>query len=34
LVPFMFKAGREHKKECCETRIDIDRRLRKTLADW
>lgn len=34
LVSFMFKAGRDHKKECRETRIDIDRRLRKTLADW
>lgn len=34
LASFMFKAGREHKKECRETRIDIDRRLRKTLANW
>jgi hypothetical protein len=34
LVSFLFKAGREHKKECRETRIDIDTRLRKTLADW
>ncbi|MBQ9269090.1 MAG: acyl-CoA thioester hydrolase [Oscillospiraceae bacterium] len=34
LVSFMFKAGKEHKKECRETRIDIDRRLRKALAAW
>ena len=34
LVSFMFKAGKEHKKECRETRIDIDRRLKKALADW
>ena len=30
----MFKAGKEHKKECRETRIDIDRRLKKALAEW
>ena len=34
LVSFMFKAGKEHPKECRETRIDIDRRLRKVLAEW
>ena len=34
LVSYMFKAGKEHKKECRETRIDIDRRLKKALADW
>ena len=34
LVSFMFKAGKEHKKECRETRIDIDRRLKKALAGW
>jgi pimeloyl-ACP methyl ester carboxylesterase len=34
LVSFMFKAGKEHKKECRETRIDIDRRLKKALAEW
>ena len=34
LVSFMFKAGKEHKKECKETRIDIDRRLKKALAEW
>lgn len=27
LVSFMFKAGKEHKKECRKTRIDIDRRM-------
>ena len=34
LVSFMFRAGKEHKKECLETRIDIDRRLRSALAEW
>ena len=34
LVAYMFRAGKEHKKECRATRIDIDRRLKKALADW
>ena len=34
LVSFMFRAGKEHKKECRKTRIDIDRRLKKALAEW
>ena len=34
LVSFMFKAGREYPKECRQTRIDIDRRLQKVLAEW
>jgi len=34
LVSFMFRAGKEHKKECRETRIDIDRRLKKALEEW
>ena len=34
LVSFMFRAGKEHKKECRETRIDIDRRLKRALAEW
>ena len=34
LVSYMFRAGKEHKKECRDTRIDIDRRLKKALADW
>ena len=34
LVSIMFKAGKAYKKECRETRIDIDRRLRKALAEW
>ena len=34
LVSFMFKAGREYKKECRETRMDIDRRLRDALGKW
>ena len=34
LVKFMFRAGREHPKECKAARIDIDRRLRATLQAW
>ena len=34
LVSFMFKAGKEHPRECRETRLDIDRRLKKALAEW
>ena len=34
LVSVMFKAGKEHPKECKETRIDIDRRLKKAFAEW
>ena len=34
LVSMMFRAGKEHPEECRKTRIDIDRRLRKLLAEW
>ena len=34
LVSYMFRAGKEHKKECRDTRNDIDRRLKRALADW
>jgi len=34
IVSMMFKAGKQYPKECRETRIDIDRRLRKALAEW
>lgn len=34
LVSLMFRAGREHPKECRQTRTDIDRRLRKILNEW
>jgi len=34
LVSIMFKAGKKHLKECRETWIDIDRRLKKALAEW
>ena len=34
LVRLMFRAGREHPKECKATRIDIDRRLRAALRAW
>ena len=34
LISYMFRAGKEHKKECRDTRIDIDRRLKQALTDW
>ncbi len=34
LVSMMFRAGKEHPEECQKTRIDIDRRLKKLLAEW
>ena len=34
LVRFMFKAGKEHPKECRETRVDIDRKLQKAIREW
>lgn len=34
LVKIMFKAAKEHPKECKETRIDIDKRLKKALKEW
>ena len=34
LVKLMFRAGREHPKECKATRIDIDRRLQAALQAW
>ena len=34
LVSMMFSAAKAHPKECLETRIDIDRRLRAALAQW
>ena len=34
LVRIMFKAGKEHPKECRETRIDIDKRLQKAIRKW
>ncbi len=34
LVSFMFAEGKKHSKECRETRIDIDRRLKQAIADW
>ncbi len=34
LVHFMFRAGKEHPKECRETRIDIDKRLQKAILEW
>lgn len=34
LVKLMFRAGREHPKECRATRVDIDLRLRAALKAW
>ena len=34
LASYMFRAGKEHKKECRDTRIDIDRKLKQALTDW
>jgi hypothetical protein len=34
LVSFMFRAGKEHPKECRETRLELDRRLQKALREW
>lgn len=34
LVRIMFRAGKQYPKECRETRIDIDKRLRQVLLDW
>ena len=34
LVSFMFKEGRQHKNECKQTRLDIDKRLTKVFTEW
>ena len=34
LVRIMFRAGKQYPKECRETRIDIDRRLRQVFLNW
>ena len=34
LVRTMFRAAKEHPKECLQTRIDIDKRLRQVFCDW
>ena len=34
LVKIMFRAGKEHPKECRETRLDIDCRLTELLRSW
>lgn len=34
LVSMVFRAGREHPKECKQTRMDIDARLKAALAAW
>ena len=34
LVRIMFRAGKEHPKECKETRMDIDKRLQKVFREW
>ena len=30
----LFKSGKEHKKECREARIDIDRNMRRAIRSW
>lgn len=35
LLPrFMFKAGRDYPKECKQTRIDIDKKLSRSILEW
>lgn len=34
LVRFAFKAGKNYPKECKQTRIDIDRKVKSILEDW
>ena len=34
LLKLMFKAAKEYPKECKETRIDIERRMVRTLSEW
>lgn len=34
LIRLMFKAGREHPKECRQTRIDIDEKLSRGILNW
>lgn len=34
LVRLMFRAGKEYPRECRETRMDIDKRLRQALQAW
>ena len=34
LVRMMFRAAKEHPKECRATRIDLDNRLRRVFSDW
>ncbi len=34
LLKIMFKAAKEHPKECKETRVDIERRITKAIKEW
>lgn len=34
LIRFMFKAGRDYPKECKQTRIDIDKKLSRSILEW
>lgn len=34
LIRLMFKAGREYPKECRQTRLDIDEKLRRIVSEW
>lgn len=33
-VKFAFQSARKHPKECLETRIDIDVRIRNAIEEW
>lgn len=33
-VKIAFQSARKHPKECLETRIDIDVRIRKAIEEW
>lgn len=34
LIRLMFRAGREHPKECRQTRVDIDEKLSRSILEW
>ncbi|MBQ7991272.1 MAG: hypothetical protein IJ251_09530 [Oscillospiraceae bacterium] len=34
LMRFAFRSLKEHPSECRQTRLDIDRKLRKVISEW
>ena len=34
LISFMFKDAKQYKKECLQTRIDIDKHIKETIRNW